>query len=488
VRRAAFLFALIALAACADKPPPTTTSSSFALSPVVAPTLAELERAVPAATTPPAPDDDTVAMVEGLLETLASADTRQHALALEDLRTVGPAAVQALARMIDSAKPGDTHAIQAARALGSLATFEAAEILCRALEAHTDPLVRAQAAYQLGVVRDDAFQARMVLRLKYELDPETVVWLADALSRFGNLSGIDGLRTLERGTTPSTAADRLLAWAAEFGDGSGTSDGAELEADWYSGELERRRPPPEPSARMRLAAWRQIELLSAFDLRKVDDARFVLTRLPAWIVPELERALHDENRYTRVHAAQCFERMGKRAHAADGALLAALDDEALAPTAAAALGAIGSTRAVPELERLLTTSRDQDLRAGCVRALGKVGQASSIPVLLECQRNKNEAFDLRQAAAESLLALGRRDDVGAFLVECLTLPSADGGGAESAWEQYLVQAAPTSEGARSTLERWRALAPRADTIATADETRARRTRRAELVQGLLRSP
>ncbi|HVS10633.1 MAG TPA: HEAT repeat domain-containing protein, partial [Planctomycetota bacterium] len=87
----------------------------------------------------------------------------------------------------------------------------------------------------------------------------------------------------------------------------------------------------------------------------------------------LAQALRDENRYVRVHSAQCLERMGPRARPAIPALIEALDDPISGPTAASALAALDAREAIPALKECLAPGRDADLRAAATRSLADLG-------------------------------------------------------------------------------------------------------------------
>ena len=58
--------------------------------------------------------------------------------------------------------------------------------------------------------------------------------------------------------------------------------------------------------------WRLVSDLSGehFQLRGVDDARFILSRLGPWSAAEFAAALEDDDPYVRLHVAQVLERMG----------------------------------------------------------------------------------------------------------------------------------------------------------------------------------
>jgi hypothetical protein len=55
---------------------------------------------------------------------------------------------------------------------------------------HTEIATRRRAAWLCGQSGQSILQLPLLLRLKYELDPEAVLWVADALQRLGNDSGL----------------------------------------------------------------------------------------------------------------------------------------------------------------------------------------------------------------------------------------------------------------------------------------------------------
>jgi HEAT repeat protein len=180
--------------------------------------------------------------------------------------------------------------------------------------------------------------------------------------------------------------------------------------------------------------------------------------------------------------------MGRRAAAAAEALVTSLRDPRLAPAAVTALGAIGARAERGRIESLLEDRRvDMDLRTACARALGALGDTDAAPAL---QRvfDTDEPQDLDQAIARALVELRRGEPVVPFLVECLTSPLADSGGAEVALETWLAQRAESDEQAAETLIRWRELAPPAGTIETSAQADERRASRAEMLRPLAAAP
>jgi len=478
--RALAILLFLGSAGCSAESPAAPKEPTFELRSVAKPALAAAEakalRAVPTAVVA------DVEAIEAVLGALGSPDARMQRLALADARALGDGGVGALAQVLADAEAPAARRNAAAEALGAIATPSAVDALALRMESDRQPWVRAQCAWRIQSAGLDEAVVRLVLRLKYETDGATVVWIANALASLGNFAGLDGLRVV-RDTSPDAdartqAADRLAAIAGERGFESGDA----LYVAWATGDSEDRIRAQQPSDALRREAWDRIVRLGEFDLRRVDDARFVLARLEPWIVPHLADALADTDVYTRVHTAQVLERRGPRARAAVPTLIAALADPRLGPQAAVALGAIGDRSATPAIEGLLRDGRDLERRTAAARALATLGGPTSIELLASTAKPA-EPLDLRQASAGALVALGEGDAWAPFLLECLTSPSADVGAAENAlgaW--FAVEMKAGSAPWPELAERWRALEPAPGSVPDAAEVARRRAERAAIVR------
>jgi len=481
-RAVAASLALALVVACHEEAAPVQPAARFELRAVVQPALAAAEARAPR--TAPAsaePSPDTREAAEAVLGALESPDARLRGLALEDAHALGDAGVPVFAAVLADTAATPARRTGAAQALGKIATSSAVDALATCLEKEREPWLRAQCAWQLGEAGRDEIVPRLVLRLKYETDSATVVWLADALARHQNLSGLDGLRVVSSSREDPArgeAADRLATIAAD----RGFEDGERLYAAWWNDDPALKQP--EPSDALRREGWFLVERLSEPDLRKVDDARFVLARLDRWIVELLAETLHDEGVYARVHAAQVLERRGPRARAAGSVLLAALADPRLAPGAASALGAIGDASAASALEEILVRSRDVELRVASTRALGNLRAPSSTAVL-RAALDAREPIDLRQAAAGALVAAGQGDEVAPFLLECLTATAADAGAAEQALGHWIQARAQLDDASRDRHARWVELEPVPNSVPTAEDVARRRSTRAEIARAAI---
>ena len=485
------VLAALALAACGGgEEPAAPEAAPFEIRPVVAPGLAELEARVAAESpAPPPPEDDPDELrerVRGLCTFVSGASAALRDTALAEVRDLGDRAVPPLADLLgsDGAEPGERTA--AAQLLATVGSPRAAACLLGQVESAREPWVRAHCAWQLAAAGQEWIVPRLVLRLKYEKDHDAAIWIASTLGRFGNYAGLLALENVrDQGITAElrgSAAARL----AELAQGAGLDDPAELRRLWDAGDPEGRLPARERGPRYELEVWRKIQGLDDFQLRPVDDGRFVLSRLGALAATRLGRALHDESEYVRIHATQSLERMGPRAWPAADELTAALDDPTLAPHAAAALGTLRDPAAEPALAARLGPEHDLGLRIACARALGWLGLPRATTALRSLLA-EGEALELRQAAAESILY---SDPDGAdralleLLLELMTSELVEPTSSENALGWWLerrsqgqVAAAP------AVLAEWRAVtAAPPGVVPTVEQSAEARERRAALVR------
>lgn len=471
------------LAACGDAPvpEPAATSSApadaIAREPVVDRAIAALSASLPRVAEPPAVDAD---LVNELTQVLANAggDARLRELPLEEIRGMGDGALPDLSRI--AADPeADANvraaAIELIAAVGSRAAGLALVELC---DSRRETWVRRHAAWRASElpIDVDVVVPGLLLRLRSETDHEAAIYVASALARHANFAGVEMLQRLVTTGSDDAARQRAAAELARVVEDAGAPDAATLIAWWTSGAPE--LPTHEPSDPLRLAAWQWIRTLSGdtFQLRPVDDARFILSRLGAWAVAPLAEALADQDPYVRLHAAQCLERMDARARDAVPALEDALDDPRLAAQAARALGAIGGD-GVREVLVAATGPGPHERRVAAVRAFELLGDDATVPHLDARLADDAEPYDLRQTAAESILALAPDHAAArAFLVASLTEPAADVGGAERALADWL--AARADDASLDELRAaWDAADVAAGAIPTSSESTARRAAR-----------
>lgn len=472
--------ALLALALCACAPEPA--APPFPLESVALPAIVALEAEVVRdvrAEAPPVPDLEE--RVRGLVFDLPGARGAMRTLQLGQISELGDPSVPVLAAVLSDPRTADGPRAAAVDALAAIDSPRAAGHVAAQVEGASQAWLRAHAARALANTRQDQVVPRLLLRLKYETDPASVIELATTLAHFENHAGLDGLFALRHSST-SEASALAIERLAQVAAAAGVADGETLWRLWNTGDSDGRLKAEVPSTRHRLEIWRRIALLSEHDPRTVDDARFVLARTGAWVVEPLCRALHDVDVNTRVHAAQCLQSMGARATGAGPTLLAALGEPSLAPAAALALGAIAYPACVGELSRRVERGFDPTLRVAAAQALGPLNLSAGIEPLTRAIA-PDEPIDLRQAAAQSLLRLGRAAGAVELLVECLTLPGADAGAAESALDTWIGKLdTPAAQNVRAS---WNALAGPPHTTPTADAVAERQRARAELLEAEL---
>lgn len=286
--------------------------------------------------------------------------------------------------------------------------------------------LRCRAAWLCGRSQQSILILPLLLRLKYELDPEGVLWVADALQRLGNDAGLaflDGAMGVEK------TAERAGGMAIEICRERGLTLGEqptyvelrtrmrELLAQWRERGTSSRpgiTPPPDDQLQARLAV--HLSTTQGTQLRPVDDARFVMTRAGTLVLPLLMRACAAEERYLRTMALQVLADLGPTARTAEPAVLPLLADPFTGSYAIRTLGEIGARTAIPHLRARLA-SNDTEVRAAAPGALGLLGDRTSAPLLQKTMNDANEVLDVRVNAAFGLLCLGPDPAAEAFLTE-----------------------------------------------------------------------
>lgn len=442
-----------ALGACGEPaapPPPPADPEPPPLAPVTVERLAALEATVPFAGGLAEPDSDLARRTASLVESVAySRDARLRRLGLDELKGLGDDAAAPLRDVALAVERADAERAAALEALGALDSQAAALALVGVLETGRPAWVRARAAWHLGGVAEDRTVCALIKCLKYEGDEETAIWIAWALGALQNLSGLDAL-TVVRGRASAEALwpsiDGILAeWTERYG-----TDVDGLRALWHGPPTE--ALSPARSDAWRLEVWRWIFRLDEFQLRGVDDARFIFSQLGPAAVPLLAETLRDESRYRRLHAAQGLERMGARARGAVPALIAGLNRPDLAPQAARSLGAIGGEGVRAALVDRLAPHRDPGLRVAAARALGALGEPAAAPALIRIVEREVDSFtELDQAAAESLAHLGEGDRVAALLLALRAHPAVEPSTSQNALLAWLDGRAAAGDAAAGAL-------------------------------------
>lgn len=276
------------------------------------------------------------------------------------------------ADLLDLWQSGGRGAERAARSLEEQDAAQLSAALLGLLERLDTETPLRRAAY--AWLRERSVRAalpRLTLRLKYEKDWVANVDLALALFRHGSGAGAEALIAILREETRpeemfveararAAAALALLPPAAGWTPGEFAQDWQRLldcEAEW----LRERRPwrsEAAADADLEAEVWRILAWLRSQPLRPVDDARFILVRLPAEdAYGTLLAAARDADFYARDHALETLSWIGAPAGAwarRSGADLAAAlsplrGDAALRPRVLEALGASALPEAAPLL-------------------------------------------------------------------------------------------------------------------------------------------
>lgn len=299
-------------------------------------------------------------------------------------------------------------------------------VLEPALEDKDRKDVRARAAWLCGRSEQSMLQLPLLLRLKYELDPDTILWVADALQHLGNDAGLpflDGAMGVE--ATAQRAGEFTMAICRERGltlAEQPTYDELrqrlrDLGAAWRQRGTNGRpglRPPAAEQLDARLG--KHLSTTQGTQLRPVDDARFVLVRSGVLALPLLTKALGAAEPYLRTMALQVLAELGAPALPTATTVLPLLADPLTASDAVRTLGEIGAVDALPHLRARLSAI-DTEMRAAVPLALGLLGDRTAGATLTQRMQDQKEALDVRVNAAFGLLALGPDTGAEAFIAE-----------------------------------------------------------------------
>jgi HEAT repeat protein len=337
----------------------------------------------------------------------------------------------------------------ASRAERALLDHDAAWWVLEPALAHDSVAIRRRAAWLCGQSGQTVLQLPLLLRLKYELDGETIVWVADALQRLGNDTGLAWLDSAIGSSATAQQAGQLAieALRARGVKLSEQPTWAEIQqhlreriAAWHATGVPS-LPDVKPPEAKQLAARLSKHLATTQDipgntpgnvpgngasagppragqlpLRPIDDARFVMTRAGRLCVPMLVHALGASEHYLRTMALQVLTELGTAAAAAGPAVMPLLGDPLTAAYAVRALGEIGAMDAAPYLRTMLGHF-DTELRAAAAQALGLLRDEASRPALRERLADAKEAMDVRVNAAFALRCFGDDAEAETFLAE-----------------------------------------------------------------------
>ena len=362
-------------------------------------------------------DPELVEMREGLLE-MVKGDPRQLAVAQGDFENLGVEVADVLLAGFEAHREDPVSLRFLADFASVVPDARLAQTVMELTASHEEPWLRRYCAWLLGRWSEtpgaEAIVPLLVRRLKYERDQEAFVWIGTSLAAFENFAGLSAMFDLANRPDGQPGVEaarvelaRIASEAPPKDDGSPRTIG-EIAVAWDRGEVGRATPPSDA---LRGELWRLVADLSGerFQLRGVDDARYVLSRLGPWAGSELGDALEDHDEYVRLHVAQVLERMGARGHQGFESLVLALEDRhaAVAGAAAESLARVaGDARSDAARDALLSrldATPPYEVRVPITRALGRL--RSSVPVArLEEIFADAPASDQKLAAAEGLMA------------------------------------------------------------------------------------
>lgn len=289
---------------------------------------------------------------------------------------------------------------------------------------HADPAVRAVATFELGQLGLQASILPLLKRVKYEVDPVCKVWVASALARLGNGAGLvllaAAMRTEATANDAGAAALAVLKAAEEDPGEAPTWEQlqqgiAKLQGAWRTtARLHGAPPVTEEPALLEARIAQHLVALHRFQLRPVEDARFILRRAGSLSLPLLRRCLGASEPFLRSHALEVLTELGRSAASLEDAVLPLLGDELTRADAARALGALGAVRAFDPIAAMLA-GRDLELRVAAASALGMLGDGRATPLLAKVFAADDEPMDLRVQAAYGHALLERQGAGMAFL-------------------------------------------------------------------------
>ena len=384
--RAPWSVSLWVLVACAPPPLPAPAASRRAVP--VSDVLGRWERELPAtfAGDPWAPAGPPATAATLALRDQFLADPRgRDGLRARQSLIGAPDAVAACAELLD--RP-DAPVERRGLLLEALAALPDALALAPLVRRLTDPDValRRRAAWHLGQKDATLALPDLILRLRplYETDDEARVWLADAVTRLGNATGLPVLAELTRNPALQELAGHCAMEALQR-----TDIAYEASEGWdvLRGRLDqlaqrlRTQPAPVLTPELRLVVVRQVRKLPSKSLRDVDEARFVLARLGAWAAALLAECALDRDRYIRIHSLEVLGEIGPPGAVALPAVRALLDDPLGEIYAIEVLGRMGDASAFDAMVQRLDAPR-LDLRIGALKGLAALADPRAVPLLL----------------------------------------------------------------------------------------------------------
>ncbi|MFM1871526.1 MAG: hypothetical protein RL398_948 [Planctomycetota bacterium] len=289
---------------------------------------------------------------------------------------------------------------------------------------HEDPAIRRGALNMLTDLGLQASLPPLLMRLKYELEPTTRLQVLRALALHGNGSGlaevVASFSRVDLAPTAGAIAIEILQ-RADRDPGESPSwerlstDLTALADVWAKTGSCASLPQPKPEPELlqaRLA--RHLTALTGFQLRPVDDARFVVGRSGTLGLELLRPCLLAAEPYLRSHALEIARELGEVAtHVAD-AVTALLGDPLTRAEAARTLGRMRVAGAAPLLRAWLQHPQ-LEVRCAAAGALGLVDDGESLPALRSLMDDSTQSMDLRVQAAFSVAVVEAKRGGRAFL-------------------------------------------------------------------------
>lgn len=276
---------------------------------------------------------------------------------------------------------------------------------------HDDVAIRRGALALLAEQPRQASWPDLLMRLKYELQPFARLDVLRALALHGNAAG---LAELAASFQRSDLADQAGAYAIEILQKCGRDPGTapsweqlgqgllELAREWTDTGRAAALPQPTPEPellRARLA--RHLAALNGFQLRPVDDARFVVSRSGGLGLELVAPCVLAQEALLRSHSLEICQQLGVVAAPLTEAVLSLLGDPLTRAEAVRTLGRLRATQAAPRIRAWLDHPA-LEVRCAAAGALGPLGDRSAIGVLRGLMDDGKQPMDLRVQAAFSL--------------------------------------------------------------------------------------
>lgn len=299
----------------------------------------------------------------------------------------------------------------AARSASALRDDAAARWALEEALTHDDAAVRIGALDLLGELRLQASIPPLLMRLKYELTPQPRLAVLRALARLGNGAGLAELvasfaRTDLAENAGAYAIEVLRLAGKEPGEAPSWEQlGAALNAladEWTTTGAVASLPAPKAEPDLLLVRFaRHLAALSGFQLRPVDDTRFVLSHAGTAGLSLLRPCLLAQEPLLRSHSLEIVRQLGVVGAPLRDAVQQLLGDKLTRAEAVRTLGRLRAIEFAP-LVRERLQHPDFEVRCAAAGALGPIGDKGAIPALQQLMNDAATPMDLRVQAAFSL--------------------------------------------------------------------------------------